>query len=107
MGIPITQKARIGKYIISQILMNRKRFPLVLMLEPLFRCNLCCKGCGKVNHPAGILRNHLSVEECVGAAEECRAPVVSIAGGESVCIVLSQHNKIEKHRDSWIRPLIA
>jgi hopanoid biosynthesis associated radical SAM protein HpnH len=82
MGIPIFQKARIGKYIISQMLMNHKRFPLVLMLEPLFRCNLRCKGCGKVNYPPDILHKHLSVEECVEAAEECGAPVVSIAGGE-------------------------
>jgi len=62
--------------------MNHKRFPLVLMLEPLFRCNLRCKGCGKVNYPPEILRKHLSVKECVEAAEECGAPVVSIAGGE-------------------------
>ena len=82
MGIPTLQKARIGKYIISRMLMNRRRFPLVLMLEPLFRCNLHCKGCGKVNYPPEVLRNQLSVEECVGAAEECGAPVVSIAGGE-------------------------
>ena len=82
MGIPITQKTRIGKYIISRMLMNRKHFPLVLMLEPLFRCNLRCKGCGKVNYPPEILHNQLSAEKCVGAAEECGAPVVSIAGGE-------------------------
>jgi hopanoid biosynthesis associated radical SAM protein HpnH len=52
------------------------------MLEPLFRCNLHCKGCGKINYPPEVLRNHLSVDECIGAAEECGAPVVSIAGGE-------------------------
>ena len=82
MGIPIFQKALIGKYIVSQMLMKHKHFPLVLMLEPLFRCNLRCKGCGKVNYPPEILRKHLSVKECVEAAEECGAPVVSIAGGE-------------------------
>lgn len=82
MGIPALQKRRIGAYIITQLLKNNQRFPLVLMLEPLFRCNLHCRGCGKINQPKEIMERHLSIDECIGAAEECGAPVVTIAGGE-------------------------
>ena len=82
MGIPLIQKARIGAYIFRQRFRNNGRFPLVLMLEPLFRCNLRCKGCGKIDYPAEILKKIMSPEECVAAVEECGAPVVSIAGGE-------------------------
>jgi len=82
MSIPAVQKARIGAYIIQQVLAGRRRFPLVLMLEPLFRCNLHCKGCGKISYPVEVLNRRLSVEECLDAAETCGAPVVSIPGGE-------------------------
>jgi len=82
MSIPAVQKVRIGTYIIRQLLAGKRRFPLVLMLEPLFRCNLRCKGCGKIKYPAEVLNRYLSVEECLDASEECGAPVVSIPGGE-------------------------
>lgn len=82
MSIPVVQKVRIGAYIIRQMLLQKLRFPLVLMLEPLYRCNLHCRGCGKLAHSENILNKQLSVEECVNAANECGAPVVSIAGGE-------------------------
>ncbi|MCG9891043.1 MAG: adenosyl-hopene transferase HpnH [Thermosynechococcaceae cyanobacterium MS004] len=82
MGIPLKQAVEIGAYLVKQRLQGRKHFPLVLMLEPLFRCNLACTGCGKIQHPLEILRQHLSPEECFAAAEECGAPVVSIPGGE-------------------------
>lgn len=82
MSIPVVQKVRIGAYIIRQILLQKQRFPLVLMLEPLYRCNLHCRGCGKLAHSDNVLNKQLSVEECVNAANECGAPVVSIAGGE-------------------------
>ena len=82
MGIPAIQKARIGAYILRQKIKGNGRFPLVLMLEPLFRCNLKCKGCGKIDYPAEILKKMMSVKECIEAVEECGAPVVSIAGGE-------------------------
>jgi hopanoid biosynthesis associated radical SAM protein HpnH len=74
--------ARIGAYVARQHLSGRKRYPLVLMLEPLFRCNLACAGCGKIDYPDEILNQRLSVEECMRAIDECGAPVVSIAGGE-------------------------
>jgi hopanoid biosynthesis associated radical SAM protein HpnH len=74
--------ARIGAYIVKQELAGKKRYPLVLMLEPLFRCNLACAGCGKIDYPDEILNQRLSVEECLGAIDECGAPAVSIAGGE-------------------------
>ena len=82
MGVPLHQAARVGAYVMKQHLLGRKRYPLVLMLEPLFRCNLACAGCGKIDYPAEILNQRLSVDDCLQAAEECGAPVVSIAGGE-------------------------
>jgi hopanoid biosynthesis associated radical SAM protein HpnH len=81
-GIPIRQATKIGSYILRQHLTGRKRYPLVLMLEPLFRCNLACAGCGKIDYPEEILNKRISVEDALYAAEECGAPVVSIAGGE-------------------------
>jgi hopanoid biosynthesis associated radical SAM protein HpnH len=82
LGIPLKQAVAVGKYIAGQKLRRRKRYPLVLMLEPLFRCNLECMGCGKIQHPESILEKHLTPEQCWAAAEECGAPMVSIAGGE-------------------------
>jgi len=82
MGIPLKQAIAVGKYIVAQKLRGRKRYPLVLMLEPLFRCNLECSGCGKIQHPEETLRRTLSPEECWAASDECGAPVVSVAGGE-------------------------
>lgn len=82
MGIPTIQKARVGAHILKHLLRGNRRFPLVLMLEPLFLCNLRCSGCGKIAYPEEILSRRLGVAECVSAAEECGAPVVSIAGGE-------------------------
>ena len=82
MGIPAKQAARIGAYVLKQHLSGRKRYPLVLMLEPLFRCNLACAGCGKIDYPDDILNQRLSYDECMEAIDECGAPCVSIAGGE-------------------------
>ncbi len=82
MSIPLGQTLRVGAYVLRQHLAGRKRYPLVLMLEPLFRCNLACAGCGKIDYPDDTLNARLSIAECVEAAEECGAPVVSIAGGE-------------------------
>ncbi|WDD91157.1 adenosyl-hopene transferase HpnH [Burkholderia sp. FERM BP-3421] len=82
MSIPLLQQVRVGAYIVRQHLSGNKRYPLALMLEPLFRCNLACNGCGKIDYPDPILNQRLSVEECLQAVDECNAPVVSIAGGE-------------------------
>lgn len=82
MPIPFLQVARVGAYIVGKHLARQKRYPLALMLEPLFRCNLACNGCGKIDYPDPILNQRLSIEECLGAVDECGAPVVSIAGGE-------------------------
>jgi hopanoid biosynthesis associated radical SAM protein HpnH len=82
MPVPLIQQYRVSSYITKQKLCRQKRYPLVLMLEPLFRCNLACAGCGKIEHPEEILDKSLSVEECLQAVDECDAPVVSIAGGE-------------------------
>ena len=82
MGIPLRQSLAILRYVIKQRLRSVERYPLVLMLEPLFRCNLACAGCGKIDYPEEILDRRLSLEECMAAIDECGAPVVSIAGGE-------------------------
>ena len=82
MGIPVRQVAKIGTYIVRQHLSGRKRYPLVMMLEPLFRCNLECAGCGKIDYPDEILNKRISVADALHAADECGAPIVSIAGGE-------------------------
>jgi hopanoid biosynthesis associated radical SAM protein HpnH len=81
-GIHLKQAIEVGKYLVTQRLQGREKFPLVLMLEPLFRCNLACSGCGKIQHPVDILKQNLTPEQCFKAAEECGAPIVSIPGGE-------------------------
>src|SRR4026209_917255 len=80
--VPISQMVTVASYVLTQKLKGRKKYPLVLMLEPLFRCNLACAGCGKIQYPAQILKKHLTVEQCLKAVEECGAPLVSIPGGE-------------------------
>jgi len=76
------QSARIGAYLFKQKLKGVQKFPLIVELEPLFACNLACPGCGKIQHPASVLKQRMPVEQAVGAIEECGAPMVSIAGGE-------------------------
>ena len=82
MGVPLKQQIRVGMYILGQKLRRVQRYPLVLMLEPLFRCNLACAGCGKIDYPDHILDKRIGVEEALDASDECGAPIVSIAGGE-------------------------
>ncbi|HEU5333782.1 MAG TPA: adenosyl-hopene transferase HpnH [Actinocrinis sp.] len=82
MSIPIRQSARIGAYLFKQRIKGVQKFPLIVELEPLFACNLACPGCGKIQHPASVLKQRMPVEQAVGAIEECGAPMVSIAGGE-------------------------
>jgi hopanoid biosynthesis associated radical SAM protein HpnH len=81
----------VATYVLKQKLQGRKRYPFVLMLEPLFRCNLACAGCGKIQYPAHILKQELSPEECFKAVEECGTPMVSIPGGEPL-----MHSEIGK-----------
>lgn len=82
MGVPISQMWTVARYVIGKKLRREKQYPLVLMLEPLFRCNLACAGCGKIQHPADILKKNLTPAECFKAVDECGAPIVSIPGGE-------------------------
>ena len=82
MAVPVSQMWTVASYVLRQKLAGRKRYPLVLMLEPLFRCNLACAGCGKIQYPAHILKKDLSPEDCLKAVAECGAPIVSIPGGE-------------------------
>jgi hopanoid biosynthesis associated radical SAM protein HpnH len=82
MSVPFVQRYRIARYVIAQRLQKRHRYPLVLMLEPLFRCNLACPGCGKTDYPDEVLKRRLPAEDCLSASDECGAPVVSISGGE-------------------------
>lgn len=82
MAIPLKQAVAVGKYIMKQKLQRKARYPLVTMLEPLFRCNLECIGCGKIQYPEEILKRTLTPEQCFAAVAECGAPVVTVAGGE-------------------------
>jgi len=81
-AVPLHQSIKIGSYIVKQHLMGNKRYPLVLMMEPLFRCNLTCNGCGKIDYPDAILNSRISVADALASIDECPAPVVVLAGGE-------------------------
>jgi hopanoid biosynthesis associated radical SAM protein HpnH len=91
MPVPISQMWTVATYVLKQKVQGRKRYPFVLMLEPLFRCNLACAGCGKIQYPAHILKKELSPEECFKAVEECGTPTVAIPGGEPL-----MHSQIDK-----------
>jgi hopanoid biosynthesis associated radical SAM protein HpnH len=82
MAISVRQAVKVGAYIFKQKFKGNRRYPLVLMLEPLFRCNLACVGCGKIQYPGEILKKNMTPEQAFNAAEECGAPIVTIAGGE-------------------------
>src|ERR1700730_3813970 len=82
MPVPVSQMWTVATYVLKQKLAGRKRYPLVLMLEPLFRCNLACAGCGKIQYPAHVLKRNLTPEECFRAGEECAPSTVSMPGGE-------------------------
>ncbi|MCP4330980.1 MAG: adenosyl-hopene transferase HpnH [Alphaproteobacteria bacterium] len=98
MAVPLIQQVRVGAYIVKQHVLGNKRYPLVLMLEPLFRCNLACPGCGKIDYPDAILNRRLSVRECLDAVDECEAPIVSIPGGEPL---------IHKEIDQIVEGIVA
>ena len=98
MAIPFFKEMRIGTYLLKQKMLGRKRYPLVLMLEPLFRCNLACVGCGKIDYPDAILNRRISAQECWDAADECGAPMVAIPGGEPL---------IHKEIGEIVRGLVA
>jgi hopanoid biosynthesis associated radical SAM protein HpnH len=91
MPVPISQMWTVATYVLKQKLRAQKRYPFVLMLEPLLRCNLACAGCGKIQYPAHILKTELSPEECFKAVDECGTPMVSIPGGEPL-----MHSEIDK-----------
>src|SRR3989442_12379480 len=91
MSVPVSQMWTVASYVIRQKLAGRKQYPLVLMLEPLFRCNLACAGCGKIQYPPHILKRQLTPEECFKAADEWGAPLVSIPAGERL-----MHPEIDK-----------
>ncbi|HVO57926.1 MAG TPA: adenosyl-hopene transferase HpnH [Dongiaceae bacterium] len=91
MSVPISQMWTVASYLVKQKLAGRKRYPFVLMLEPLFRCNLACAGCGKIQYPAHVLKQELTPEECFKAVEECGTPTVAIPGGEPL-----MHSQIDK-----------
>ena len=86
MGIPVSQMWTVATYVLRQKFAGRERYPLVLMLEPLFRCNLACAGCGKIQYPAHVLKMNLSPDECFRAVDECGAPMVSIPAESRSCI---------------------
>jgi hopanoid biosynthesis associated radical SAM protein HpnH len=91
MPVPVSQAWTVASYVLKQKIKGRKQYPLVLMLEPLYRCNLACAGCGKIQYPAHVLKRELSPEECFKAVDECGSPMVSIPGGEPL-----MHTQIDK-----------
>ena len=91
MAVPLIQQVRVGSYIINNTIRGVEKYPLVLMLEPLFRCNLACPGCGKIDYEDSILNKRMSVDDCLQAVDECGAPIVSIPGGEPLL-----HKEIDK-----------
>jgi hopanoid biosynthesis associated radical SAM protein HpnH len=91
MPVPISQAWTVASYVLKQKIKGRKQYPLVLMLEPLYRCNLACAGCGKIQYPAHVLKQELLPEECFKAVDECGTPMVSIPGGEPL-----MHSQIDK-----------
>jgi hopanoid biosynthesis associated radical SAM protein HpnH len=97
MPVPISQMWTVATYLLKQKVAGRKKYPFVLMLEPLFKCNLACAGCGKIQYPAHILKQELSPEECFKAVDECGTPMVSIPGGEPL-----MHSQIDKIVDGLV-----
>jgi hopanoid biosynthesis associated radical SAM protein HpnH len=97
-SVPLRQQFDVALYMIKQKITGNKYYPLVLMLEPLFRCNLACAGCGKIDYPDEILNQRMTVEECLQAADECGAPIISIPGGEPL---------LHKEIDQIVKGLIA
>src|SRR5260221_2505279 len=89
--VPISQIVTVASYVLTQKLKGRKKHPLMLMLEPLFRCNLACAGCGKIQYPEHVLNRRLPPEQCLAAAQECGTPMVAIPGGEPLI-----HPEIDK-----------
>ncbi len=98
MPVSVRQATRMGAYLLEQRLRGNDKFPLIVELEPLFQCNLACAGCGKIQHPEATLKRRMSVEQAIGAIEECGAPMVSIAGGEPL---------IHPEIDEIVRQLVA
>ena len=98
MAMPMRQSIRLATYLMKQKIKRVEKFPLLVELEPLFACNLKCAGCGKIEQPASLLKQRMSVEQAVGAIEESGAPMVSIAGGEPL---------MHKEIDEIVRQLLA
>ncbi len=96
--VPLSQALKVGAYVVKQHISGVKRYPMVLMLEPLFRCNLACAGCGKIDYPADILNQRISVADAVEAARECPAPIIAIAGGEPLL-----HKEMPQIVDAYLK----
>ena len=96
--VPINQALKVGAYVVKNHLMGLKRYPMVLMLEPLFRCNLACQGCGKIDYPSEILNQRISVADAIEAARECPAPIIAIAGGEPLL-----HREMPQIVDAYLK----
>ena len=82
MRFPLALTSKIAAYIIGHKIRGTKKFATVLQLEPLHTCNLTCTGCGRIREYSTSLKDMMPLEDCLGAAQECNAPMVSICGGE-------------------------
>jgi hopanoid biosynthesis associated radical SAM protein HpnH len=98
MALPLNLTIKVGGYLLKQKLRRRDKFPLIVEIEPLFACNLACNGCGKIQHPASVLKQRMPVEQVIAAVEECGAPMVSLAGGEPL-----MHPKIDEMTDELLK----
>jgi hopanoid biosynthesis associated radical SAM protein HpnH len=96
--VPMNQALKVGAYVVKNHIMGVKRYPMVLMLEPLFRCNLACQGCGKIDYPSEILNQRISVADAIEAARECPAPIIAIAGGEPLL-----HREMPQIVDAYLK----
>ena len=98
MRFPLALTTKIAGYMIGQKLRGTKKFATVLQLEPLHTCNLTCTGCGRIREYSTSLKDMMSLEDCLGAAEECNAPMISICGGEPL---------IYPHIEALVKGLLA
>src|ERR1700746_2356166 len=103
MAIPFFKEMRIGGYLLKQKLLGRKRYPLVLMLEPLFRCNLACVGCGKIDYPDPILNRRLTIKECLEPPVGCGAPDGAHPGGGAADPPRDRRNREGPGRQEEVR----
>ena len=82
MRFPLALTVKIARHIVKHKVKGTPKFAMVLQLEPLHTCNLTCTGCGRIREYSTSLKDMVPLEQCLAAAQDCDAPMVSICGGE-------------------------